>query len=106
MKRVRMIHSAIFIGALVSGSAAFAQTLPSASPGAPCKTPGMAATYGDNGMLLCSASLTWKAALPASTTSNDGGPVSTVSQRMGRAMATVVDGAAQFIREMLSPASD
>lgn len=106
MRRVRLIRSAIFIAALVGGSVALAQTLPSASPGASCNTPGMAATYGDNGMLICSASLTWKAAIPASTPSNDGGLVSTVSMRMSRAMATVVDGAAQFVRDMLSPTSD
>ena len=106
MKRVSLIHGAIFIATQLSGSAALAQSLPAASPGAPCKAPGMAATYGDNGMLICTASLTWKAALPASTPSNDGGLVSTVSQRLGRAMATVIDEAAQFIRDMLSPISD
>ncbi len=57
-------------------------------------------------MLICSASLTWKPAITASTPSNDGGLVSTVGQRMGRAMATLVDGTAQFVHDMLSPSSN
>lgn len=106
MKRVGEIHGAIIIAGLLSSSAALCQQLPSASPGATCSTPGLAATYGDNGMLICTASLTWKPALPASTPSNDGGLASEANQRLGRAMAMVIDGAAQFVRDMLSPSSN
>jgi hypothetical protein len=106
MKRVGLIYGAIIIAGLLSGSAALAQQLPSASPGATCSTPGVAATYGENGMLICTASLIWKPAIPASTPSNDGGLVSTASQRLGRAIAMVIDGAAQFVRDVLSPSSN
>ncbi|MGF6603262.1 hypothetical protein P3T23_008016 [Paraburkholderia sp. GAS448] len=104
--RVGPIRGALIIATLLTGSAASAQQLPSASPGGTCSTPGVAATYGDNGMLICSASLTWKPAITASTPSNDGGLVSTVGQRIGRAMATLVDGTAQFVQDMLSPSSN
>lgn len=106
MKLVGFTYVAIIIGAQMSGGAALAQSLPSASPGGTCSRPGMAATYGENGMLVCTASMTWKAAIPASTPSNDGGLVSAASQRVGRAMATVIDGAAQLIRDMLVPNSN
>ncbi len=99
-------NGAIFITAMVICTVACAQTLPSAAPGAPCATPGIAATYGANGMLLCSASLTWKPAIRASTPTNDGGLVSVVGQRMNRAMASIVDGTAQFVHDMLSPSSN
>lgn len=106
MKRVGPPHVAIIVAGLLSGSAALAQQLPSAAPGATCSTPGAAATYGENGMLICTASLTWKTAIPASTPSNDGGLVSAASQRLGRAMAMVIDGAAQFVRDVLVPRSN
>lgn len=99
-------NGAIFITAMVICAVAGAQSLPSAAPGAPCATPGIAATYGANGMLLCSASLTWKPAIRASTPTNDGGLVSIVGQRMNRAMASIVDGTAQFVHDMLSPSSN
>lgn len=106
MTRVGPIVGALIIAALFNGAAASAQQLPSASPGATCTTPGAAATYGENGMLICGASLTWKPAITASTPSNDGGLVSTVVQRMGSAMATLVDGTTQFVHDMLSPSSN
>lgn len=99
-------HRVTFITAMVICTVASAQTLPSAVPGAPCTTPGIAATYGANGMLLCSASLTWKPAIRASTPTNDGGLVSVVGQRMNRAMASIVDGTAQFVHGMLAPSSN
>lgn len=106
MTRVARISGAVIIAAMLAGGTATAQQLPSASPGGTCSTPGLAATYGENGMLICSASLTWKPAIIASTPSNDGGLVSTVGQRMERAMATIVDGTAQFVHDMLSPSSN
>lgn len=106
MTRVARVSSAVFIAATLASDPASAQQLPSASPGAACSTPGSAATYGENGMLICSASLTWKPAITASTPSSDGGLVSTVGQRMGRAMATVVEGTVRFVRDMLSPSSN
>ncbi|WP_321817012.1 MULTISPECIES: hypothetical protein [unclassified Paraburkholderia] len=68
--------------------------------------PGEAATYGVNGMVICSASLTWKEVITASNTSGDGGVVATVGQRLNRAMATVVDGAGDFLKTLVSPNSD
>jgi hypothetical protein len=106
MTRVGPIGGALIVALMLTGGSARAQQLPSASPGGTCSTPGIAATYGENGMLICSASLTWKPAITASTPSNDGGLVSTVGQRMGRAMATLVDGTAQFVHDMLSPSSN
>ncbi|PNE59615.1 hypothetical protein A8H39_00255 [Paraburkholderia fungorum] len=106
MTRVGPIRGAFIVTAMLIGSVASAQQLPSASPGATCSTPGVAATYGENGMLICSASLTWKPAITASTPVNDGGLVSTVGQRIGSAMATLVDGTAQFLHDMLSPSSN
>ncbi len=106
MNRVGLIHVAIIVAGLLGGTAAFAQQLPSAAPGAACSTPGIVATYGENGMLICTASLTWKPAIPASTPSNDGGLVSAARQRLGRAMAMVIEGAAQFVRDVLSPSSN
>lgn len=109
-QRYGRIHAVICGAALIAAtscaSAAADHELPSASPGGTCKVPGEAATYGVNGMLVCSASLTWKSAITATTPTYDSSVVSTVGRRLNRAMAAVVDGAGDFLKTLVSPSSD
>lgn len=89
---------AIPIGVALPGLA----TAADATPGGSCSTPGAAARYGVNGVVMCSAAGKWVLAMQPSPSSGENGVSEMVTARLGAAMKTVVDQTGDFVHSMLT----